>query len=120
MGDLNARTVEKFQNQIVGQYGEDMENANGRTLIEMCRQNNFRIVNWVCFHHRWIRKYTCTYLRNVRLYRGGTCGSDYVLLVAKMVFRTRTQTNEQAQTDAMAGRKEIPRYNLRSFETESV
>jgi hypothetical protein len=53
MGDMNNRVGKKDQNKIVGRYGEDTINDN--RLINICNQNNLRIINEF-FQHQDIHK----------------------------------------------------------------
>ncbi|XP_043485867.1 craniofacial development protein 2-like [Polistes fuscatus] len=106
LGDLNGRTGNKKQDDVVGRYGEEMLNDNGTKIINMCKQNNLRIMSGF-FQHRCIHKYTRTQptmnqesiidyllikqrsrmkINDVRVYRGATCDSDYHLLKAKILF----------------------------------
>jgi hypothetical protein len=55
LGDMNSRVGKKDQDKIVGRYGEDTINDNGNRLINICNQNNLRIMNWF-FQHRDIHK----------------------------------------------------------------
>ena len=56
MGDLNSR-VGKGTGDVVGPYGEDMENGNGQRLKEECKVNDLVIMNSM-FKHRDIHKFT--------------------------------------------------------------
>lgn len=59
LGGLNSRTDRKKDNKIVGQFGEDQSNDNENRLIEMCEQNDLKILNGY-FQHRSIHKFTWT------------------------------------------------------------
>ncbi|XP_057663198.1 uncharacterized protein LOC130898146 [Diorhabda carinulata] len=58
LGDLNARTGKKIDDQmIVGRFGEEVTNDNGNRLITLCQQNTLKILNGF-FQHKMIHKYT--------------------------------------------------------------
>ncbi|XP_030752879.1 craniofacial development protein 2-like [Sitophilus oryzae] len=91
-GDLNSRTGKKLHDKIVGQFGEAILNDNGNRLINICDQNNLRILNDFFQHHdihkyTWIqhsrnlksvinyvivRQYTALKIQDVRVYRHTT------------------------------------------------
>ncbi|XP_030747147.1 craniofacial development protein 2-like [Sitophilus oryzae] len=50
-GDLNSRIGKKLHDKIVGQFREATLNDNGNRLINICDQNNLRILNGF-FQHR--------------------------------------------------------------------
>lgn len=57
MGDMNGRTGQRSNCQVVGKYGEDALNENGERLINTCSQYNLRIMNGF-FQHKAIYKFT--------------------------------------------------------------
>lgn len=59
LGDFNARVGRKVNDQVVGQYGEDVLNDNGTRLIEICEQFSLKILNGF-YPHKDIHKYTWT------------------------------------------------------------
>ncbi|XP_030763276.1 craniofacial development protein 2-like [Sitophilus oryzae] len=104
LGDLNSRTGKSDNDVTIGKYGEDTLINNGERLIDMCKQNNLRILNGF-YQHRNIHKYTWIQgtkklrsiidyvitkqktklqIQDVRVYRGAICGSDHHLLKAKI------------------------------------
>ena len=58
MGDLNARVGNRREDQdIVGQYGEEVVNENGKSCLELCRGSNLVVLNgW--FPHKKVHKMT--------------------------------------------------------------
>lgn len=139
IGDLNSRTGKKQQDKIVGQFGEDTVNDNGNRLINMCDQNNLRILNGF-FQHREIHKYTWVQhsrnlksiidyvivrqdtklkIQDVRAYRGAVCGSDHHLVKSK-ILPFRTQKKKEGDTREQEQKTTEIRYNLDSLNHESV
>lgn len=59
MGDLNAITGSKQNDNIVGKYGEQVCNKNGERLINLCSQMNLKIMNGF-YRHKDIHNYTWT------------------------------------------------------------
>lgn len=139
LGNLNSRTGKKQHNKVIGQYGEDFVNDNGMRLITLCEQNEMKITNGYYFQHRDVYKYTWTQntrglksiidytivrqtskikVQDVRVYRGGTCGSDHNLLKANITFgiHKSEEIKEENELEKISGEK----YNLNSLEQESV
>ena len=56
-GDFNSRTGKKMNNLVVGQFGEEVTNDDGDTLIDIYEQNSLRILNGY-FKHKRIHQYT--------------------------------------------------------------
>lgn len=57
IGDLNGRTGHRVGCKIVGPFGEDVLNDNGSRIIEVCEQNELKILNGF-YQHRDIHKFT--------------------------------------------------------------
>lgn len=57
MGDFNGRVGRKINDDVVGNWGEDTENDNGKRLIEFCKEQECVIMN-TKFKHKDIHKYT--------------------------------------------------------------
>ena len=57
LGDCNARTGKKSQDNVGGPFGEDTVNDNGTRLIDLCTHNELKITNGF-YKHKWIHKYT--------------------------------------------------------------
>lgn len=61
LGDLNARIGNSKSNsgydKVVGKFGEDTLNSNGRRLLDFCDFNGLAISNSF-FKHKWIHRYT--------------------------------------------------------------
>lgn len=106
---MNSKEGKKDQDKIVGRYGEDTLNDKGSRLINICNQNNLRIMNEF-FQHRDIHKYIWTQhtrnlrsiidyvitkqnkrikIQDTRACRGATCGSDHHLVKAIILFPNR-------------------------------
>ena len=51
-GDFNSWTGEKINNLVVGPFGEEVINANGDKLIDICEQNWLKILNGYSKHKR--------------------------------------------------------------------
>jgi hypothetical protein len=139
MGDMNSRVGKKDQDKIVGRYGEDTINDNGNRLINICNQNNLRIMNGF-FQHRDIHKYTWSQhtknlrsiidyvitkqnkrikIQETRACRGATCGSDHHLVKAKILFPSRNVKTENIDSKDEIDTK--PKgYNLDSLQYEST
>jgi hypothetical protein len=139
MGDMNSRVGKKDQDKIVGRYGEDTINDNGNRLINICNQNNLRIMNGF-FQHRDIHKYTWSQhtknlrsiidyvitkqnkrikIQDTRACRGATCGSDHHLVKAKILFPSRNVKTENIDSKDEIDTK--PKgYNLDSLQHEST
>lgn len=140
LGDFNARTGRKKHDRIIGQFGEEILNDNGMRLINLCDQNNLRVVNGF-FEHREIHKFTWTQhsrnlksiidylivrqntklkIQDVRVYRGATCGSDHHLVKAKILsYQSVKRVNNEEEREKEQQRAEI-RFNLDNFNHESV
>lgn len=58
IGDLNSR-VGKDNDDVVGKFGEDTLNDNGRRLVNFCREQEYAIMN-TYFQHKNIHKFTWT------------------------------------------------------------
>ena len=138
LGDLNCRTGRASDSKVIGRYGEDVCNDNGWRLINVCDQNNLRILNGF-YPHRDIHRYTWTQhtrnlkyiidyvivrqrtkmlIKDVKAYRGPSCGSDHYMLKANIVLPNKSQNHAiPAKTDSEP--KQI-RYKLDSLQHESI
>ncbi|XP_044745289.1 uncharacterized protein LOC123307136 [Coccinella septempunctata] len=106
LGDLNSRVGQRVQSKVVGPYGETTLNDNGERLIDICDSHQLKIQNGF-FKHKDIHTYTWVQhtrnlrsiidyiitlqntrvqVKDVRAYRGVTCGSDHYIVRAKMLF----------------------------------
>jgi hypothetical protein len=98
MGHMNRRTGRKTGDTLVGNFGEDVINDNGKRLIELT-QTSLKIWNGV-FNHKKIHNYTWEQhtknlkiiidyiitkqglklkIQDVRAYRGPNCGTDQII-----------------------------------------
>ena len=106
MGDFNARVGNKTdgKNGVMGRYGEEIVNNNGRRFIDFCIQNRLIIQNTFFQHkdcHKYRRKkkgrneksiinYVVTkrqnkgMIKDVRVYRRAELATDHYLLVTKI------------------------------------
>ena len=141
LGDLNSRVGKQEQSKVVGKHGENILNENGKKLIEVCEQNELRILNGF-YPHKEIHMYTWTQnfrqlksiidyviikqktkmkVQDVRVYRGATCGSDHYLLKTRIAFPRRKESNkEHTKTENQQGSEKEVRYNLNSLDHDSV
>lgn len=141
LGDFNSRTGREKNNNVVGPFGEETINDNGRSLIHLCETHNLKINNGF-YKHKDIHRYTWTQnTRNlksiidyviseqktalqwndVRVLRGVTCGSDHHLVRAKVVFPFK-KVNKDRDVEKPDNLEtiELPKYNLDSFGNEST
>lgn len=136
LGDLNSRTGKSDNDVTIGKYGEETLNNNGERLIDMCKQNNLRILIGF-YQHRNIHKYTSTQdtkklrsiidyvitkqktkiqIQDVRVYRGAICGSDHHLLKAKIFLPYKREKIEYKEIENVTKEIEERRYNLTALE----
>lgn len=47
LGDMNGRTGRKTGDPVVGNFGDDIINDNGERLIELCKPNAIKGLEWV-------------------------------------------------------------------------
>jgi len=138
LGDLNGRTG-KDKSEVIGPYGEEIQNDNGDRIIDMCYQTNLRVMNgW--FEHKDIHKFTWTQptrnlksiidylivkqqtklkIRDVRAMRGPECGSDHHMLLSKIEFPFRKLSNNAEKEDE-SKEVETIKYNLMSLRDDST
>lgn len=141
LGDLNARTGHEERDPVVGSFGEDVVNENGNRMIEVCNRFDLRIMNGY-FQHQDKHKYTWTqptrglksiidYLvikqetnlktHDVKALRGAECGTDHMLLRAKIYLKRRLnpQQSKEIEIDAEVKLRN-KRYNLKLLQDESI
>lgn len=101
----------------MGKFGEDIVNDNGERLIGLCSAFDMKIMNGF-YQHKQIHKYTWIQpTRNlktiidyviqrqkselktmdIRALRGAECGTDHVLLRAKVLFTYKCQAKRDPQ-----------------------
>lgn len=59
LGDMKGRVGKSLDSKVIGRHGEDVVNDNGSRWIELCDQQELKILNGF-FQHRDINKYTWT------------------------------------------------------------
>ena len=115
MGDMNARVGDdtSIWGEVLGRYGEEVCNENGRRLLQFCNEYNLWISNtW--FPHKRIHKYTweCRgrglrslidyflvgkearkQVMDVKAVRGAEIGSDHYLVLMKIKLKARRVKN---------------------------
>lgn len=108
LGDFNARIgngrVNSGYDKVVGKFGEDILNSNGRRLLDFCHSHGLAISNSF-FKHKWIHRYTYMNdslghksiidyviveqdqrqkVRDTRVFRGFTFGSDHFFVGSRL------------------------------------
>lgn len=89
--------------EVIGRHGETTRNDNGKRLIQLCKEHEYKITN-TYFAHKDVHKYTWEHptkslksiidlilvkqkhkitIKDVRVYRKPECGSDHYLLMGK-------------------------------------
>lgn len=135
LGDMNSRVGKRTGNvshDVIGKYGEEHTNNNGRRLIDFCLQNELIITN-TFYQHKSIHMYTremksrnersvIDYLltkrtfrkevMDVRVQRGAEIGSDHYLVKAKLRIRDRTHETPN-QIQHKVSNEVIKAYKLR-------
>nr|XP_018911551.1 PREDICTED: craniofacial development protein 2-like [Bemisia tabaci] len=142
LGDLNGRTGHRIDCKVVGPFGEDVVNDNGNRIIEVCEQNELKILNGF-FQHRDIHKYTWVQrtrdlrsiidyaitnqttkikVQQVKVCRGLSCGSDHHFLKVEIAFPVKSFPHSvHQQQQQQQGEKVQPvRYNIDSLHHQSV
>ncbi|KAK7873794.1 hypothetical protein R5R35_005779 [Gryllus longicercus] len=110
IGDFNSR-VGNREREVVGQYGEESINDNGKRLINLCKEHALCVGNTL-FRPKNIHKYTRiepvrniqsvidlvvvknerrVNLNDMRVYRQPECGTDHHMVVSKHVFPFRNK-----------------------------
>lgn len=137
LGDFNGRVGRQVQNDVVGRYGEETVNDNGKRLIEVCMQYGLKIWNGF-FKHKDIHKFTWirgtrrtiidyvlgkhnnkAKVEDIRVYRGAECNSDHYLLRSKLYlpFVNKTQPTDVQDTPFSI---QIPKYKLHLLTDPSI
>ena len=109
LGDFNGRIGKMNGSLVVGKYGEETVNDNGRRLIDLCESTSLKILNGF-FPHKRIHQYTWVQptkklasiidyviqrqnphikTTDVRAHRGPECGTDHYLLKAHIHLKFR-------------------------------
>ena len=119
LGDFNARIgngkSDSGYERVMGRFGEDALNGNGKRLLDFCDFNGLAITNSFC-KHKWIHRYTYVndglghksiidyviieqdsrkVVRDTRVYRGFTFGSDHHFLGARLSVGKLCQTKRK-------------------------
>ncbi|XP_050514773.1 uncharacterized protein LOC126890015 isoform X1 [Diabrotica virgifera virgifera] len=131
IGDFNGRvgTKDMSTSDVIGKYGEEVRNNNGRRLIEFCELNSLIVTN-THYEHKNIHKFTrqgpreteksiIDYiliernnrraLQDIRVRRGPEISSDHYLLEAKIKHRIEPQTR------AAENRKKIESETIKNY-----
>ena len=113
MGDLNGRVGRDVETwgEVIGRYGEETQNDNGRRFLGSCTTNGLTIMNGR-FEHKEIHKYTWECrgrglrtiidyfavrkdlrpaVADVKVIRGAEAGSDHYLVLMKVNLRWSRQ-----------------------------
>ena len=141
MGDLNSRIGHRLSSKVVGPFGEETVNDNGNRIIDLCDQNELRILNGF-FQHRDIHKFTWVQptrglrsvidyaitrqttsmkVQQVKVCRGLSCGSDHYFLKVEIAFPVKgdhSEPNLQQREQEVVVRQ--VKYNINSLQQESV
>lgn len=138
-GDLNARVGSRKNDEVVGEYGEDVVNGSGEMLIEFCKQYELKILNSF-YSHKDIHKYTwerpslnqksiidffITRQRSglrchdCRVKRGANCGSDHYLLTSNIVWPYATR-GSQKRNDREESESITKKYKLHLLKQQSI
>ena len=111
MGDLNAKVGRGRDEDTVGPHGLGIRNDRGERWIEWCKSNEQVIMNtWFELPKRRLHTWTnpagtarnqIDYItvnsrfrnavKRVQTYPGADCGSDHVMLAAKLIIKPRKQ-----------------------------
>lgn len=127
IGDFNSR-VGNREREVVGQFGEETVNDNGKRLINLCKEHALCVGNTI-FSHKNIHKYTRidparniqsvidlvvvkkerrVKLNDVRVYRQPECGTDHHMVVSKHVFPFRSKRRSiEKDTDILIEQNDI-------------
>lgn len=141
MGDFNGRVGRKINDEIVGQWGEDTINDNGRRLIDFCTGQECVIMNGK-FKHKDIHKFTWVRpsrnqksiidyvitkikrtikIQDVMVKRGVECGSDHHIVTAKVAFpiKANLKLKEREESNGIS-MLDSPRYMVHLLQESSV
>lgn len=84
LGDLNDRTGKAAKSLVVTKYGEETKNNNGKWLIDLCENQNLKIINGF-YTHSDAHKFT---------YIQATRNIDYWLLYTKTNIQSPNKWRE--------------------------
>lgn len=105
IGDFNSR-VDNKEYDVVGMFGEDALNENGKRSIDVCREFSYVVANTYYQHkdihkYRWIDpgrnlksmidlfliKGNCRKLiKDIRVFTQTECASNHHLVIGKFIF----------------------------------
>lgn len=140
LGDFNARVGKASGSKVIGQFGEDVCNSNGKRLVFLCEQHNMIIRNGF-FQHRDEHKYTWTdqqrgrrsvidyvitpqnfqgRVLDVRAHRGPECGSNHYLVKSKIIFPPRKYRKENPKDLGKKENEQEIKYNLEGLAHSST
>lgn len=139
LGDFNSRvgrTDNKTAN-VLGKYGEEKINNNGKRMLQYCTLNDLIISN-TFYKHRDIHKYTRTsekrkensiidyilvqsnnrrFITDVRVFRSAEIFSDHYLVIAKVKGKAQNTRQENGGKINITKNESIRTYKLREDET---
>ncbi|KAF2893966.1 hypothetical protein ILUMI_12207 [Ignelater luminosus] len=73
VGDMNARVGRKDNDPVVGRFGEETINDNGRRSIEICETYSLEIIDYIIQKQQSNLK-----TKDVRVFRSAECGTDHI------------------------------------------
>jgi hypothetical protein len=136
LGDFNARIGNSKTNagyeRVVGKFGEDTLNSNGKRLLDFCDFNGLAVTSSF-FKHKWIHRYTYVNesldhksiidyiiieqdkrqeVCDTRVFRGFTFGSDHYLLGAHLSVGKVCQAKRK--------KKIVHKFRVGKFKEEEV
>lgn len=141
-GDFNSRVGSRMNDEVIGPFGEKVENDNGDRLITLCKQHGYMIMNSF-FQHREIHKFTWEQptkkqksiidyiivkqkrdmiVKDVRVYRKPECGSDHYMLLGKFILTSRKKQNTMAVKEDTINTTHMnePKYKVNLLYDESI
>ena len=133
LGDFNARVGQpSFQSSLHGKHNSDVDNNNGRRLVDFCNYNNFMITNTI-FPHKKIHQFTWhhpsqqhaghvidyilvnsefrSYFLDTKVFRRTMHTSDHLPLISKLRFPS---TIQYKRNDRMK-----KSFNPKKYDTDS-
>ncbi|XP_030757958.1 craniofacial development protein 2-like [Sitophilus oryzae] len=143
-GDFNGKVGTRFNDDVVGRFGDPDTNDSGNRLVNTCKQYNMKI-NKTFFQHKQIHQYTWTRpslgqksiidfiitkqsiqekIKNVTVKRGANCGSDHFMVVSEMIYpyMNKNTNNKYDTTEAETEQVTLsyPRYKVNLLGDDSI
>ena len=144
LGDLNGRVGKRDSTykEVVGQYGEETRNSNGKRILEFCQIQDFIVTN-TFFQHKEANRYTREVvsrnersiidyvltqrenrkrIKDVKVNKEAEIYSDHYLVVAKMKAQNQTNTLTTAERykPTPSGKVNIKTYKLRDTKIQDI